>query len=463
MENVASEILIILVLILANGFFAASEIAIVSARRGRLEAKAHQGNEGAKIALHLSEKPDRFLATVQVGITLIGTFSAAFGGARIADSLAVPISTIPALAPYAETLALTLVVIVITYLSLVLGELVPKRLALRSAEQFASFAAPIMNTLSWVLRPLVALLSVSVSFIVRLFGKAPEENSGVTEEDIVYMVRAGEVTGGVETAEAELIQRVFQFADMPIRAIMTPRPDITSIPSTLPLNEIATIFHDSGFTRIPVYEHSPDNIIGILNAKDLLKILIEQHPFQIKTVMRPPEFVVEGERIGIALARFRGAGTHLGLVIDEYGQVVGLVTLEDILEELVGEIRDEYDAETHEAILQRADGSWLVEGGEAYDKVVSVIGLPKREEDEEGDFTTLAGMIIARLNRIPSSGDIVTIPGFTLEVVDMDGRRVDKVLVTPQPKESNKATKSGKIEPVEPDSNEPEPPASETP
>lgn len=439
MDNPLIEILLILLLTLANGFFAAAEIAIVSAKRGRLEGLAQEGSSAAKQAIKLADDPNRFLATVQIGITLIGTFSAAFGGAKLAEALEKAFVTIPALADSAETLALLLVVLLITYLSLVIGELTPKRLALRRAETIALIAAPVMTALQIVARPLIGLLTISVSGIARLFGDHGEAKDLMTSDDIVYVIREGEEAGAVTAADAELIRRVLHFADLPVRAIMTPRPEAIMLDAAAPLLEIAARFRATGISRMPVYDGDANNIIGILNAKALLTALDENEPFDLRAALLPPVFVVETQRISETLARFRRDGIHMGLVIDEFGQVAGLVTLEDMLEELVGDIRDEYDDALEEAFVQRSDGSWLVDGGEPYEKVALRVGLPDLPEDEPRHFTSLAGLIIEKLHRIPATGDKIEVDGFTLEVVDMDHMRVDRVLITREKKDSGSA------------------------
>jgi putative hemolysin len=426
----AMELMIILFLTLANGFFSGSEIAIVSARRSRLETQAADGNQAARQALALAENPDRFLATVQVGISLIGTFAAAFGGARMGDVLVAWLRSFPALALYAETIALTIVVLLITYLSLVLGELVPKRLALQHAERIAVIAAPIMTGLAAVARPLVAALSLSVNVVLRLLGQHRAVESPVTQEDIVYMVAEGATSGTVEAGEAQFIERVFQFTDRPVRKAMTPRTEITAVEADTPWPLLIQTFLASGYSRLPVYQDSLDHVVGILHVKDIMRVLAgESDGADIMRLLRPPTFVLGSQHIDDVLTMFRRQGSHLGVVIDEYGQVAGLVTLEDLLEELVGEIRDEYDQSEDPPFVQREDGSWLVDGMQAYDTVQQRLGLPADNDPPAANFTTLAGLIMAHLNRIPRVGDVVTMGEYILEVIDMDGRRIDKVLI----------------------------------
>ena len=427
------EIIIIFVLILANGFFAASEIAIVSARRSRLQQQADVGKQGAKQALYLTEHTDQFLATVQVGITLISTLAAAFGGASLSTPLAQWIRTFPLLRPYADTIALGLVVILITYFSLVLGELTPKRLGLRASEKIATVVAPIMMALSKVARPIISVLTFSADLVLHLLGKHEPAKETVTEEDIVYLAREGAVSGTVEKEEHEFIRRVFRFTDRNVSTIMIPRTEIVAIEVGTPLTEVIETFLSSGYTRLPLYEDSLDNIVGVLYAKDLLRSRTRteqaEKEVDLQAIARPPFFISEYQHVDDLLTTFRGKGIHIAIVIDEYSQIIGLVTLEDVLEELVGEIQDEYDVPANSAFVQREDGSWLVDGMTDHELVREKIGMPPQPEDERGEYHTLAGLILKHIGHIPKIGEKVTIGNFILEVVDMDGRRIDKVLI----------------------------------
>lgn len=432
------EISVILLLILANGFFAAAEIGIVSARRSRLQQAADAKKRGAKQALELTNAPDRFLAIVQVGITLISTFAAAFGGANISESLARWLSSIPLLQSYATPLALGTVVVLITYCSLVLGELVPKRLALQSAESVALLTAPFMSGLAVVLRPAVVFLTFSVNIVLRLIGRQTASVTPVTEEDIVYLAREGLVSGTVETGESEFIHRVFRFTDRRINAVMTPRTDMVAVAVGTPLTAVIETFRTSGYSRLPLYDDVLDNIVGILYAKDLLGVRSAEETIDLAVLARPVSFVPEYGHADDLLTIFRKEGRHMTIVVDEYSQVVGLVTLEDLLEELVGEIQDEYDTreDTEErAFVRRADGSWLVDGIVPYEAVWERLELPALPEDHP-QYNTLAGFLLSRLERIPSVGDTVTLKSATFEVVDMDGRRIDKVLIRPGERET---------------------------
>jgi putative hemolysin len=423
---------IIVVLTLLNGFFAASEIAVVSSRRGRLQQRAESGNRGARTALDLAEEPNRFLATVQVGITLISTFAAAFGGDQLAGPLAGVIA--PAVGERnARAVALVLVVLMITYLSLILGELVPKRLALQNAESVASFVAPIMRFISRLAAPIVWFLTISTQLVLRLLGRANVQEEQVTEEDVLSLVREGTEEGTLEAAEREMIERVFNFTDVTARTIMTPRTEIVAAPIDTPLEEIVRRVIESGYSRIPVYRNSLDTIEGIVFAKDLLRLLATgadpNAPARLEDLMRPPVFVLEHQRIASVLQQFKQTRTHMALVLDEYGQVDGLITLEDVLEELTGDIDDEYD-EADQMVVRRPDGSWLVDGLLSYSDAEDRIGLPSRDElDNLPSFDTIAGLVLALLEHIPTAGETATLGDWRFEVVDMDGVRIDKVLV----------------------------------
>lgn len=422
------EVLIIFVLILANAFFAASEIAIVSARRSRLQQQADAGKKSAKQALDLAEDPERFLATVQIGITLISTLSAAYGGASISAILSTWLKTVPYVGPYADTVSLVIVVILITYFSLLIGELVPKRIALQSAERIANAAAPFMTRLSIFARPVVGFLTFSANLVLRLIGQHKTRKQEVTEEDIVYLAREGAVSGNVESDEEEFISRLFRFSDRAVNTIMMPRTEIVAVEVGTPLEQVIETFLSSGYTRLPLYEDSLDNIVGVLYAKDLLRKRAEDDQVDLVKLARPPFFIFEYQYVDDLLTIFRRKGIHLAIVIDEYSQVTGLVTLEDVLEELVGEIQDEYDQPEEVDFTQREDGSWLVNAMADQQRVREKLGMPAVPEDTHLNYKTLAGMILTHIGSIPAVGDQVEIDGYIFEIVDMDGRRIDKVL-----------------------------------
>ncbi|HEU0027429.1 MAG TPA: hemolysin family protein [Ktedonobacterales bacterium] len=434
------EVAIILALILLNGFFAASEIAVVSSRRSRLERRAQGGQRGARQALDLAGRPDRFLATVQVGITLISTIAAAFGGARLSAALAGMLQGIPAIAPWAGGIAFAVVVVLITYFTLVLGELIPKRIALNHADGVAARVAPAMNALARAARPVVALLTGSVNIGLRLLGQAGARAEPITEEDIVYMIHEGAVGGVVEEQEERLIRRVFRFTDRRVEQVMTPRADIAAVEIGEPLSVVRERFLSTGHSRLPVYEGALDEVRGVLFARDLLREQEAGKPPDIRALLRPPLFVTERQHIDDLLATFQREGAQLAFAVDEYGQISGLVTLQDVLEELVGEIKSEYGTEEEGAIRRLDDGSWMVDGGTDWETVHEQVGLPAIPPDELGEYATIGGLILTRLGRIPHEGDTLTDGDFQFDVVDMDGRRIDKVRIQRLPPPAEEAT-----------------------
>lgn len=430
--SIIFDIVVTFLLIIANGFFSATEIAIVSARHSRLQQQIDEGNKRAQQALDLAEHPERFLATVQIGITLITTLAAAFSGASLSAPLARWIALVPLLVPYADSLSLAIVVILVTYFSLVLGELVPKSIGLRGAERIAIGTASFMLGLSVLLRPIISLLNGSVTVVLLLLRVKRSSEASVTEEDIVYLAREGIASGTVESGEEEFINRVFRFTDRPVNAVLTPRTEIVAVEVGTPLNDVIQTFVSSGHSRLPLYQDTLDNIIGVLYAKDLLRVHDSSEPVDLTHLARAPFFVSEFQHADDLLTTFRRNGIHLGIVVDEYSQVIGLVTLEDLLEELVGEIQDEYDVPETPDFVKRDDGSWLVDGMVAHEDVWARTGFlppPEEESAENKPYHTLAGMLLSYMGRIPKVGDTVTIGNAVFEIVDMDGRRIDKVLI----------------------------------
>lgn len=457
MSSILVELAIIVALTLANGFFAASEIAIVSSRKSRLEQQAQAGSQGAAAAIELAEQPNRFLSTVQVGITVISTLAAAFGGARLADEVAPLLGTVPALAPYAASIALGLVVLLISYLSLILGELVPKRLALQSAERVSAVVAPAMRALARFARPIVWFLTTSTELVLRLLGRNDVAEEPVTEDDIIALVREGAQEGTVEESESLLIANVFALTDRTVRSVMTPRTEATAIAVDTPLPEVLRVVTEAGYTRIPVYEGSLDHVIGILFVKDLLPMWGRTERLDLRALLRPPLYVLESQRAVVAFQHLKQQRAGMGIVVDEYGQVAGLVTLEDILEQVVGDIADEYD-EDGESIVRREDGSYLVDGLLSFADLQARLRLPSVTELEQGqDFETVAGFVLALLGHIPRAGDKIAWQGYLFEVVDMDGRRIDKILLRPpheqlSAEQSERALASGAmLPPIAPD------------
>jgi putative hemolysin len=425
MLDIAFELLLILLLVLLNGAFAMSELAIVSARKIRLQAMERRGSLGAAAAIELAEDPQRFLPTVQVGITMVGVLAGAFGGARMAAILDDVFLLIPVLAPFAEEIAFTLVVLLITYLSLILGELVPKQLALRHPEAVAVIVSRPLSWLSRATAPMIWVLSRSSALVLGLFGKHTPADSQVTEEEVKAVVAEGATSGAIETEERHMIERVLRLADKPVRALMTPRTELEWIDRTAPPQDIAARLRASNVTRFVVADGRIDNVVGVVAAKDLLDQLLEGAPLSVAQALRQARVLPDTLSALDALERLRGDPIGMALVMDEYGSFEGVVTASDLLEAIVGELGPEPAAESRPAV-RRHDGSLLLDGMMASDELKARLDLP--ELPREGTYHTVAGLMLALLQRVPREGDRIAWAGWRFEIVDMDGRRVDKVL-----------------------------------
>jgi putative hemolysin len=428
------EIIVLLLLILINGVFAMAEMAVVSARKPRLQQLANDGSRGSQVALDLSSHPDRFLPTIQIGITLIGILAGALGERALVATVADSLNEVVLLAPYSTTLALALVVLIITYLSLVIGELVPKRLALRNPETAASILARPMWTLSKIASPAVRLLSWSTQFVFRLFGIGPSQESPVTEEEIKVMLEQGTQAGVFEEAEHDIVKSIFKLGDRAVVELMKPRRDVVWLNLEEPFEESRRKIASSLFSRFPVAQGSLDNVVGIVHAKDLLTRCLAGEKIELKDSIRPPLFVPEGLPALGLLEMFKKSRTHIALVVDEYGGVEGLVTLNDILENLVGDVASADMPEERQAV-QRPDGSWLLDGKLGIDELKEILHVQSLPEEDSGSYQTLGGLVMLEVGRVPVTGDTFKLDGHQFEVVDMDGKRVDKVLVSPIPEE----------------------------
>jgi len=426
--NVWLEATLIFVLILANGFFAASEIAMIASRKSRIDALLEKGVRSAAAVARLKNDPDRLLATVQIGITIVGSLASAIGGAAAIGFVKPFIESLPLpyVARWGEPLAILLVVMPIAYLSLVLGELVPKSLALRYSERIACLVAPVIDFLSRISSFLVKTLTTSSNAVLWLFG-GKEKNEGasfITVEEVKSLIQEGAAKGIFNETEKELIHSVFEFADTPVKAVMIPRPEIHAIEVNVSLSEVAKSFVDSGFSRIPVYEGELDRIIGILYNKDVFKALQEKSDFHIRDHLHPAFFVPSSLPISELLKQLQRRRLAIALVVNEFGEVEGLATLEDLLEEIVGEIRDEYDREERGPVEHLPDGSMVIQGSTLLKDLKSDYGLPF---EESPDYLTLAGFVLAQLKRIPRGGERVEYNGYRLTIVDMEGRRIVRV------------------------------------
>ena len=426
------EALIILALILANGFFAAAEIAIISARRGRLQQLADDGDAGARIALELADDPDRFLPTVQIGITLVGTFAAAFGGARLVNYLATSLEdfSLSFLEGFERGIALTVVVVAISFASVLLGELVPKRLALRHAGGLARFVAKPMNWLAMAGRPVVWSMGAATNAVLFVLGSRETEEHTISVEDIEHMIKSGTAGGVLDPAEQRLAMEALRLGDQTALDIMRPRVDIDALDADTPDEEIMGAVAMANFSRLPLYEGDLDHIIGFVHVKDVLRRKYLGLPIQPRKIMRPVLFVPSSLAVDRLLLAFQEHGSHLAIVLDEFGGTEGMITLRNLLEELVGEIHDEHNLDEAHQIVQRDDNSWLVDGACPIEELFEALKIEEDEDEDDRNYSTLAGLLLAQIGRIPSVGDTTKWRDYSLEVVDMDGQRIDRVMIS---------------------------------
>ena len=424
--NITSEILIILAIILVNAIFVLSEMSVASSRKARLQQRINDGDRRANTVLQLIENPNLFLATVQIGITLVGVFVGVVGGATLSAPLTGLLASVPSLTPYAEELALTIVVIGITFVSIVLGELVPKRIALHNPERIAAILAGPMIFVSRLFKPFVWILGKITDFVLKMLGIEPGNEPPVTEEEIQLLIDQGTQAGVFEEAEQDMVEGVFSLADQRVYSLMTPRPDIVWLDIADSLEEIRQKLEESNFSRFPVRQGSLDAIVGIVKARDLLVQSLNNEPIILKNLLKPAFFVPETMFASRALEVLKEKGTDMLLVIDEFGALQGLLTITDILEEIVGEMEIEEPQAT-----QRQDGSWLLDGMLEVDEFKEIFHLPVLPHEDE--YETLSGFVMVSLGRVPQPTDRFEWHGLKFEVMDMDGRRVDKVLVTTLP------------------------------
>ena len=429
MNSLTTEILILILLILLNGLFSLSEMAVVSARKVRLQQRAEEGSKGAGTALTLAVQPTRLLSTVQIGITLIGILSGAFGSATIAETLTAYFAQFPALQPYSEAIAVGIVVTVVTYLSLVIGELVPKRLALNNAEGIASSVAPIMEFISRVMKPFVSLLSFSTEIIVRLLRIKQVSEPAITEEEVKILIEQGTQSGVFEGVEQEIVERIFRLSDRTVNSLMTHRSEMVWLNIENPLEENIKKILATGHSNFVVCRGGFDEVIGVLRTKDLLREYAAGGSVGIPASLLMPPFVPEGMKALEVVARLRHDKSSVALIVDEYGTIDGMVTLTDVLEAIVGDI-PALDDEGEPAAMRREDGSWLLDGMIPVDELQMLLDLNELPEDSD-DYDTLGGLFMAQMGRVPMLGDKFEWNNLRFEVMDMDGHRVDKVLVMP--------------------------------
>lgn len=423
------EILIVFLLILLNGVFAMAEIAIITSRKSRLKQLAHDGNKSAQMALELSQSPNRFLSTTQIGMTFIGIFAGAFGEKTITANVSQYLKTFPIFAGNSETIALILVVAMITYVTLVIGELVPKRLALNNPERFAKILARFMHAISIVASPLIIVLSTSTDFLLKLFRIKTEAAPPVSEEEVRMLIREGTRAGVFQIAEKDIVERTFRMSDKKVQSLMIHRAEIVflDVDSTFPT--LKRKISKSPHSYYPVVNDSLDNILGVIRTEDILTNFLVEGKIDLRKHLHKPLYVPEGTTGLKVLELFKKSGLHTALVIDEYANVTGLISLNDILEAIVGDIPTINQFEEQE-ITKRDDGSHLVDGTVPIDEFKDHFNLKKLPDEKSGLFHTIGGFVMHQIGRIPVTGDKFVFDEYKIEVMDMDGNRVDKVLVS---------------------------------
>jgi putative hemolysin len=429
MNNLFLEILFIIVLILINGFFSMSELALISSRKVRLEQRAEDGDKGAQSALELLKSSSRLLSAVQIGITLVGIFTGALGGATLAERMAVWLAKVPWLVPYAGGISIVLVVIVTTYLSLVIGELIPKRIAMNNPEKIASQVSGFMKFLSKAMSPIVRLLAASTDLGLKILGMSPSKDPPITEDEIKGLIEQGTLVGVFDSVEQDMVEGVFRLNDRSISAIMTPRTEIEWLDANDTPEQLLNQIMASSHSRFPVAQSSLDNVVGFLNAKDVLEKFITNTPFNLLDLVSKPLWVPENTPAMRMLEMVREGGTHEVMIVDEYGGLQGMATLFDILESIVGEIPSADEISDSEIII-REDGSYLLDGLLPIDELKEILDVDELPEEDKVGFQTVGGFVMNQIGSIPTAGQHFHLLNYRFEVIDMDDRRVDKVLLS---------------------------------
>lgn len=428
-DSASMGIAIIAILIVANGIFALSEMAIVSARKARLEKRAEAGDSGSQLALELADEPAPLLSTIQVGITLIGILTGTFGGAKLSKILAEELNNLPVFAAHSELISIVIVVTAITYFCLVFGELVPKRIAVNNPEPIAALVATPMKLLASMTSPVVRFLSFSSDIVLRFFGFRAVPEQPVTEEEIRNLLEQGTEAGTFEKAEQDMVDGVFRLGDFRAASLMTPRTKMVWIDLEDSLENNLRIIYESGHSRFPVANGSIDNFLGIIYTRDLLSRSLEGLPINLEDNIKAPLYIPKSMKAFKILELFKQASLHEAVVLDEFGGVEGFITLHDLMEEILGDMPSTDEPEEMQ-IIERSDGSWLVDGLVSIDEFKEKFELEYMPEEDRDHFNTLGGFIISYLGHIPSSSESFVWDGIKFEVVDMDRVRVDKVLVT---------------------------------
>ena len=435
MQELFFEAFLIAILILLNGYLAGTEIAVVTARKSNIKQLAESGNKSAKIFLKLKEEPDRFLATIQIGITGVGVLASAVGGAAAVKVIKPALQAVPVkiISVGAEPIAIGIVVVAITYFTVIFGELVPKSIALMHPETIGLWTARTIDAFSKMTAFFVKILTFSTSIILRPFGEKPfTERAYITEEEVKMLIKEGRKHGVFEPTEEKILQSVFEFTDMSVKEVMVSDTQMVMIQIDKSVQEIASLIEEEQFSRYPVFGREPNDIRGILYAKDFLTTLAKTGQVDIRKIIKTPYFIPETMKISLLLREMQKKRIHMALVVDEYGGISGLVSLEDLIEEIVGEIRDEYDVES--PVIQLSDGTMLI------DASISLRDL--REDDhialpESPEYETVGGFLMTALQKIPQTGDMVEIEGKRIRIVEMVGQRISKVKLEklPEPTE----------------------------
>ncbi len=419
------EIILIFIFVVINGFFAASEIAVVSIRKSRIKQLIEEGKTNARFLSELRHNPDKFLATIQFGVTCAGAIASAIGGAAAIDKIKPLLQEIPItiISKSSEAISISIVVIFVTYISIIFGELVPKSIALANPESVALFVAPFITAFSKVAGFFVKLFSLSTNFILSPFGKkAFTERALISEEEVKLLVEEGGEQGIFEPEERELIHSVFEFTDTFVKEVMIPAPQMVTVKADLPLEEMKRIIMEEKFSRYPVIGQELNDIKGILYAKDFYNSLLKTGTVNLRKIIKPPLFIPETMKISNLMREMQKRRFHMAIVVDEYGAVSGLVTMEDLLEEIVGEIRDEYDTES--PVIELSDGSLIIDAATSISDLRENYNLPFEESTE---YESIAGFILTYLQRIPVKGDTIDVNGLRLKIIEMAGQRIVKI------------------------------------
>lgn len=422
------DFLIILLLLIFNGIFAMYELALVSSSKARLETLVGKGNKRAKDVLKQLEEPEKFLSTIQIGITLIGIVSGAYGGATLADEIEPLFLLIPGAEPYAHTLSVAIVVIIITYLSLIIGELVPKSIALSDPEKWATRLSPLMIAVKNISYPFVCLLSASTKLVNRLIGLEQNEERQMTQEELKMILHQSSEQGVIDKEETEMLRDVFRFSDKRANDLMTYRRDIIVMHPTDTREDVLRTIREQHFSKYLLVENGKDEVIGVVSVKDIIIMLGSDQPFNLRSIARPALFIPESLYAKKVLELFKKNKNKFGVVVDEYGNTEGIITLHDLTESIFGDILEENETE-EEDIVRRQDGSLLVEASMNLDDFMEAMGILNYDDLKEEDFTTLSGLAMFLIGRVPKAGDLFSYKNLDFEVVDMDRGRVDKLLV----------------------------------